>query len=208
MRFTTICVASLVLLAPAALAGSDAKSPLKLALQASDLPANLYTLGVKPRPLLQDPATTAILGVPGVRAADYAYSYPADPSHKGFLGSSPKEWRLEGTVFVAPSPVKARDLFRRGTVGPYRTGFFSDVPGVPKDHVNVSLPSYGQRQTAVFVRRFPTVGPQAILFVLKGSVVWQLRVQTVSRQWNPPRATVLAELKKYASKQKVRVGNG
>jgi hypothetical protein len=207
-RLITLVSLAAVVAASAALAANRAKNPLQLALQPSGLPANLYTgiLGKKPRPQLQDPADTEILGVAGVRAADYGYVYPADPSVKGTLGSSPKEWRLEGTVFVAPNPGKARDLFQLGK--PFGTGFFSDVPGAMKDHETISLPSYGQAQTAAFVHPFPTVGPQAILFVLKGSVVWQLRLQTVSLKWKPAKTQVLAELKKYALKQKARVGSG
>jgi len=203
-RSIVLVIVAAAVMTAGALAGTAAKNPLKLALQASDMPANLS--GFRPRPLLQDPATVAILGVPGVRAADYTYSWPADPKVND--PAAAEKWLLQGTVFVAPDPRRARDLFARGSrPGPaYGTGFFGDVPG--GNHAKVGLPSYGEKQTAVYVRRFRCCGPQAIVFVLKGAVVWQLRIAPVSLKWNVTKTQVLTELKKYALKQKARVGSG
>jgi hypothetical protein len=208
----TMCIRTLVLstltavtLCSTGLAAPAAKSPIKLALQASDMPANLHkSILAPPKPTAASAAELAPLGVKGLKGAHYKYTWPADPKATGFLGSSDKEWSLGGDVFVAPDPAGARKLFELGKRA--RVGFFADFPGSAQDHVKLKLPAYGEAQFGLFTAH--RAGAQAIVFVRKGSVVWQMRIQPVSAKWKVTQAQLVAELRRYALKQKARVGSG
>jgi hypothetical protein len=203
-RTIVLAVAVAMALAAGALAATAAKDPLKLALKASDMPANVYRNGgTPPHPNREDADDVAILGVKGTRAAEYGYLWPADPSDKGSFGTSNKVWTLEGAVYVAPNRAGARKLF---AYGKQSGGFFLESD--PQNPTLKGLPSYGDEQFAQELARKPAWGPLALVLVRKGAVVWQMRIRTDGRKWNPTKAQMLTQLKKYALKQKVRVGSG
>jgi hypothetical protein len=208
MRITKILglVLAAATLTTGAFAASGAADPLRLALQRADMPSNVNRQAPPfTSPARMNPAHLAPLGVRGLKGADYRYTWPAGGTvNVPFIGETEKEWALEGEVLVAPGVAGARQLFNLGKRA--RTGFFSDVPD-DRYIVNIALSSLGDQQLA-FVTTEPRQPTSAAVFVRKGAVVWQLRVSPTPKQWRPARSQVLAELRKYAAKQKLRVGRG
>jgi hypothetical protein len=186
-------------------AGATAKNPaLRLALQRKDMPANVEggPLGpVGPRETDQD--SLDVLGT-GLKGADYFYKWPAGGTvNAPGLGAIDKEWRVSGDVVVAPSVAAARKLFAGGKAA--QTGFFSDFP-TDEDATPLRLPSYGEEQLALLGK--DADGPEAMVFVRKGLVVWELRVGHSPSKWAVTKAQVVGLLETYAKKQKARVGAG
>ena len=65
----------------------------------------------------------------------------------------------------------------------------------------------GLRRRADRLFQSPKLGSLAQLLVRRNSVVWQLEIQR-GGLLVIPKPTLLAEVKKYATKQKARVGRG
>ena len=174
---------------------------LKLALQRTDMPATTKK-SVSAYPELVDPLTLRRFGA--MEAAHYIYTWPAGETLKTPIGPIDKEWVLEGEVFRAPDESGAKRLFALGKAA--GTGHFSyeDFPGEPK---NLNLPAYGDEQIGR-VATHPGTGLGVMVFVRKGTVVWQMRVATSPLQFQATEAQMLAVLEIYAAKQKARVGAG
>src|SRR5262249_38876483 len=132
----------------------------------------------------------------GLKGADYSYTWPA-------VGSSlEKQWHLTGEVFVAPNVGAATKLFADGKAAGH--GFFADFG---TEHAKpLPLPSYGDQQLALIAP--DAGGPQAMVFVRRGAVVWELRIGHSSPSWKVTQAQVVEMLKTYATEQKKRVGAG
>jgi hypothetical protein len=197
----TIVLAALAGALIATAATASAANPLVLALQHADMPSTVENhLAGPAKPEKEDPANLRFIGT-GLKGADYSYEWPAGGTVKvAELGPAPKQWHVYGEVFVAPSVAAATKLFADGKAA--QTGFFSDFP---TDHVaDLTLPHYGDEQFALVGP--DGGGPQAMVFVRKGSVVWELRVSHNPAQWTVTKAPVVALLKTYAAKQKARVG--
>jgi hypothetical protein len=206
MRYTRMLAAVLAAatVTTAALAATAIRDPLRLALQRADMPANTRQAPPDaPSPARMNPAHLTPLGVRGLKGASYAYKWPAGGTVATPLGPWDKEWYLSGDVFAAPDLAGARKLFDLGKRA--RTGFFSDFPDEPTT-VRVTLPAYGDQQFALYSAHRAGLG--AMVFVRKGTVVWQLRIAPIPRQFRPTKAQVLAVLRTYAAKQKTRVGAG
>jgi hypothetical protein len=171
--------------------------PLRLALQKTDVAANTYGSG----PKRISASALAPLGVRGLKGADWHYLIPAGGQVDTAAGPLPKEWAVNGDVFVAPTVAAARELFRRGKRA--QTGFFSDVAGTPR---YMTMRSYGDEQLAFTTIELGNV--HAYVFVRRGAVVWQLRASGSPPKWRAPRAQVLAQLTQHAAKLKRRVGRG
>jgi hypothetical protein len=201
----TVVLAALAA-ASLALTMSAASAPrpiLKLALQRADVPATAKKAPLwspSPRPIAAD--ALAPLGVRGLQGADYAYTLPAGGSLSTPIGRVDKEWHLTGDVYRAPNQAGAKRLFALGKAA--GSGFFADFAGQPNDLGG--LPSYGDEQ----IGRISTDsdGVHVMVFVRKGAIVWEMRVEPIPRQFRATKTQVTAVLKAYAPKQKARAGNG
>jgi hypothetical protein len=184
MRLRTIFVvaAAVATLCGSALAASAAQSPLTLVLGKSEFPAGArYHSGLMPGSFSQ-----------GLRA----------------LGVSAQGAYVSVQIATGTAKYRGVDSFvvTTGSAGQARTAFkaFKQELAIG-DTSPLRLPSYGDEQLALL--QAPKLGLGASLLVRKNRVVWQLELgggglQVMSR------ATLLAELQKYARKQKTRVGAG
>ena len=170
-----------VILAGAALAAEAARDPLRLVLQRVDMPAGAkWTNGRMPASFARGLAAQGLRG----RAAFHSTQIP--------LGTA-RYKAVDGLVVVVADAAQGRRAFRL---------FREDL--APRAQDTVRLPSYGDQQLATVTTR-PTV--KAEVLVRKGAVVWQLEVATGGTAVMT-RAQALGELKKYATKQKRRIGRG
>ena len=189
------------ILCPTVVVGGAAEPILKLALQHADMPATTKK-SIFTYPELVDPGSLGPFGVRGLEAAHYIYTWPAGETIKSPIGSIDKEWVVEGEVFRAPDESGAKRLFALGKAA--RIGHFSyeSFPGEPR---NLNLPAYGDEQIACTATH-PSTGPGVMVFVRKGTVVWQMRVATSPLQFQATEAQMIAVLEKYAARQKALVG--
>jgi hypothetical protein len=122
------------------------------------------------------------------------------------------DFRVAGREEVLTSEVAVSRASKGGRSG-YRLmlAMYTSSPGVSP----LKLPAYGSEQRAIYQ---PAEG-RAVLVVRKNAVVWHLAVESCGAMSpvgclggrTPPkltRAQALAELEKYARKQKARIGNG
>jgi hypothetical protein len=192
-RVIPITLASALAVTAIAVAASVARDPARLALQRADAPRNVdLSPGVDP----VDPEAIADLDVPGLKAADYSYAWPA--------GGAGRHWRIAGSVFVAPSRSGAQNLYLHATKLRYGLPFI-DLLYPPRDQAQLRLPSYGDEQLGLAGYGD---GAEATLYVRRGVVVWGLSVTHWPSAWKPTRAAVVAQLRLYARKQAARVGRG
>lgn len=175
-------VAAAAALGAAAPAATSAADPSRLLLGRADFPSTVkYTSGRVPATFTEG---FAALGVKAKGAYYFAQ----------LARGSTKYESVQGTVVATGSAAQARTLYaafksdlRRGTVSV------------------MSFPAHGDEQIALF--QSPKIGSKVQLLVRRNTVVWQLEVAgegllVLSK------ATLVAELKKYAAKQKRRVGAG
>jgi hypothetical protein len=200
-RVASLGLTALAALAAAALAAAAKLDPLSLALHRTDMPASVAKTLI-PSPSRMSASTVAILGVPGTTAAEYSYTWPAGGSVAvPALGATAKEWHLSGTVFVAPDKAGAQTLFAQGRAA--RHGFFSDFSTLGAS--KVSLPPLGNEQFGLLGT--DAGGSQAMAFVRRGRVVWQMRIGHSPPQWKVTKAQVLTQLHQYTAKQRTRIGS-
>jgi len=197
-----------VLIASAAVAGGwtafasgAARNPVRLALQRNDVPSTVQgTLLGPPAPHVIKADILRFIGT-GLRGADYSYTWPAGGRiNVPTLGATDKQWHLSGDVYVASSVAAAKTLFANGRAAQH--GFFSDFG--TDAATRLVLPRYGDEQFGLLGK--DAGGPQAMVFVRKGTVVWELRIGHSPPQWIVTRTQVLGQLKIYAAKEKARVG--
>jgi hypothetical protein len=172
-----------------------APSPTALVLRAGDFPRGTNTtVDIVPA------AALAPFGR-GIRGALWTASIPAGSVRTSY-GSQPKTWSVTGDIVVAPDRASAQRLFQRGKST--RAGFGSHATGP----ITSNLPRFGDEQLAFWMERTPNNGPEAGVFVRRGSVLWQVAVTGVPREWSTTRAQVVAQLERYARMQQRRVGAG
>lgn len=188
-KTSVLGLATALAVAATALAAPTAGAPLTLVLKRSDFPAGTRASS-RPMPAY----AVGALGR-GLKGASFSASVPAGG------GSTETAWLLTGDVIVAPDRAAARRLFQLGKSA--RIGLFSDVTGNP---ISLTLPAYGAEQLAFWTRSTSGRGVNVYVFVRKGVVVWQMNAAAIER--SASKAQVVAELRKYAVKQKRRVGNG
>jgi hypothetical protein len=188
---THIAVAAVAL----ALAGvAAAATPQTLSLRAADFPA-----GAKATP------APAISG-PNGKSYTVTFNFKAGG----------REEEVTALVWVAPSAGVAKRLY---------AGYVQQTQGFQGER-SLTLPRYGDAQAANWADYKPAGGggaerARSALVVLKGRVFWELTVEDCNGAGlspagcafgpTPPKikeATAVAELKKYAAKQRARVGNG
>ena len=185
LPLTKVAAAVATALAVTAVAVAAPKDPKTLVLRKADLPANA----------VKGPSATASPSTFGDREFTVYYNV-----------------RAAGREEVVTSDVAASGGAKRASAG-YRVmlATYTGFPGVSA----LKLPAYGDEQRAEYQ---PEPG-RGVLVVRKRNVVWQLVVEDCGPQSpagclggvTPPkltRAQALAELRKYAPKQKRRVSNG
>jgi hypothetical protein len=164
-------------------AAATAATPSELVLRKSDFPAAAkYNWGRMPANF------TRALGALGVRA-NAAYVSATIPA-----GGATRYQSVDGIVVTTASAAQARTAY---------AAFKDDLAAGSKTAVR--LPAYGDQQLALY--QSPRVGSKAEVLVRRNRVVWQLEVAgggllTLSKP------ALLAELRKYAAKQRARVGAG
>jgi hypothetical protein len=187
MRFATTAVALALAAAVTggALAAYAIKDPKSLALRKSDLPANASLAN-------ENTAPTSPLPTGGTGKGYMA-------GYKFRNGSRDEEVVI--TVIATGAAGQARSLFAALKKEVLKTG---------KNDTTARLPKYGdlQLRATQYDGRGPNVWATELL-VRKNTVVWTLNVSSHPSTSKPfSKAQALAELKKYAAKQKLRAGNG
>jgi hypothetical protein len=180
----TALVAAAVLVG-GALAASAIKDPKSLALRKSDFPSN---------------ATLANENVGRTTAL------PTGGTGKGYMAgykfrNGSRDEEVVITVIATGAAGQARGLF---------AALKKEVLKKGKSDGTAKLPRYGDEQLRAtqYDGRGPNVWATELL-VRKNTVVWTLNVGAHPSTSKPfPKALALAELKKYAAKQKVRAGSG
>lgn len=161
----------------------SAADPSRLVLSRADFPASTkYTWARMPAAFARG---FAALGV----KANAAY-YSAELSRSG----STKYESVQGLVVTTGSAAQAKAAYR---------AIMAQIPRGSKSVLRLS--AYGDEQIALY--QSPKVGSKAELLVRRNSVVWQVQVSGEGLLVIP-KPKLLAELKKYAAKQKARVGTG
>jgi hypothetical protein len=171
-----------IAVAATAVAATTAGSPKTLVLQPADVPAG---------------ANRSISGLGGSLAKSFTVTF-------NFQTGS-REEVVTSNAAVSRTPGAAGTVYAR-TVAAYS--------GVGNEQA-LRLPAYGDEQHA----RFILPAARAELIVRKNTVVWMLSVENCGVYSHtgcffgrtPPKLTAaqaMAELKKYALKQKARVGSG
>jgi len=185
----------------------DAAEPIpQLALQPGDMPATAASLS----PRVADPEMLEAFAASGVRAvqgAHYGYTWPIDGTTKTSGDSIPKAWTVTGEVYRAPDESGAKRLFAlsKRPLDKDRLGIgFASYGSFGRTIKNLDLPPYGDEQ---FARGStdPTDELAVMVFVRKGTVVWQVLVSP-SLTFKPTEAQMVEVLETYAAKQKARVG--
>jgi hypothetical protein len=189
LKATMVMLTASAAFASTALAASAGKDPTQLILRKADMPAGAsYDSSTVDDTKLHDQ-----LVAEGVQAEVANYLGATYSKTKGFL-------QISGVVYATGSATQAQRtyaLFKK-----QRDAFWK------RSAKKLSrIPVYGTQQ---FARHSPA-GAEGIrimeLIVRKNTVVWLLNVK-LERRPPLPKATLLAELKKYALKQKRRIGSG
>jgi hypothetical protein len=167
-----------------ALAASAAQDPQSLALRRSDFPANAQRMGGK---AIEPKKLSALFG--GARGTAYGTTYQ-------FPSGQKREFVFD-IVVVCASPAQAR-------------GTFAALVKVQHPGTAVRLPSFGDKQVAVVTGDARNEEAGGWIVVRKSSIVWELDIDTdpLAKDFGFSKAQVLAELRKYAAKQKLRVREG
>lgn len=192
MKLAAAAVALLVLcIASTAAAGPAVKDPSAMILRQADLPGATYEAEADLDDYLRKPLQVA--GLSGKAAQYYAVSFS---QQKGSL-------KVSGVVLTVSSQAQARKVF---TITKKARDAFLRSAGL-RDWTTVSVPSYGNQQRA----RVNPPGNEGIanaeLIVRKNTTVWLLYV-SLERRPKPPVSELVADLKRFAAKQKQRVGAG
>jgi hypothetical protein len=185
LGIVTLTIVAAVVLVGGALAAPSLKDPKSLALRKPDFPAS---------------ATLANKNV------GKTSPLPSGGTGKGYLAgytfkNGTRDEEVVITVIATGSAAQARGLF---------AGLRKEVLKKRKSDTSARLPKYGDEQLRVtqYDGRGPNVWATELL-VRKNTVVWTLNVGAHPSTSKPfPKAQALAELKKYAAKQKRRAGTG
>jgi hypothetical protein len=187
IRSVSVAAVLLAVAAPVALAGASAKDPKALVLRQSDFPRGTRVGNA--------------FGVNGPLVSQYAVGFEIRP------GDIQREEDVSVQLWVAKDVAGAKNLYRQ-TIGA-NTGLEGEA--------TLKLPGYGDEQFADYLPN-PS-RPHGQLIVRRNRVVWYLTVENctplsfscygTSRTEKPiGQAKAAAELKRYATKQKARIGKG
>lgn len=191
LRFATVVAAALAVLATAASATTAVKDPSRMILRQADIASNAtYEADDDLDTYLQTPLKAA--GLSGLVATYYGAKFS---QQKGFV-------KVSGIVLTVASPAEARRVFAITKQARDRL-----VRRAASEWTTVSLPSYGDQQRAMIDPPGNEGIAVAELIVRKRTAVWLLHV-TLERRPKPPVSEIVADLKRFAAKQKQRVGSG
>jgi hypothetical protein len=190
LKALALVVVIVVCSAVSGAAQSAARDPSVLILRKADIGATEYEPGDDLDDYLRQPLKAA--GLSG-RVATYYGSKFSDA--KGFV-------QVSGVVLTVGSASDARRVYaitaqardrmlRRSASGWTRTSF----------------PSYGDQQRALFDPPGDEGIGHAELIVRRKTTVWLLYV-TIERRPKPPVSELVADLERFATKQKQRIGSG
>jgi hypothetical protein len=171
-------------------AAAAIKDPRVMILRQADIRASQYEAGDDLDQYLRTPLKAA--GLSGRVATYYGTSFS---KQKGFL-------QVSGIVLTVASPSDARRVF---TITKRARDRFAGR--IPSDWRAASLPSYGDQQRALIDPPGNEGIAHAELIVRKRTAVWLLYV-TLERRPKPPVSELVADLKRFATKQKACVGTG
>jgi hypothetical protein len=195
MRFRAVALALVTAAAvcTGALAATAPKDPTTLILRKADFAAGAnYDSNDN-----DDRGIDNALDARGLDVEAASYLGATYSRTKGFL-------QVSGAVWTPANVAEAKKVF--AIVKKERGALFRRI-GSMKQTVAVR-PSYGNQQFA----RYDPAGGEGIasmeLLVRRNSVVWLLYVNVERRPNIPKKAEVVAQLRKYAAKQKRRVGAG
>jgi hypothetical protein len=199
IRWTMLAAVAALVITTAAGARTAAPSdPKQIVLQASDFPA-----GTRPG---------SSYGVPGADAKSYTAAFSIKP------GDMRREEDVGIELWVAKDTATAKQIYQQQLATYTSKGpQIGDFKKAFKGESILKLPSYGDEQFADYLPI--ATRPHGQLIVRKNRVVWYLTVENctplsiscygTSRTEAPiGKAKAIAELKKYGSKQKGRVGGG
>jgi hypothetical protein len=197
-RWTLLAATAALVAATAAGASTRASDPRLMILRASDFPA-----GTRPG---------SAYGVPGADAKSYTAAFSIKP------GDMRREEDVGIELWVAKDTATAKQLYQQQLATYTSKGpQIGDFKKAFKGESILKLPSYGDEQFADYLPN--PQRPHGQLIVRKNRVVWYLTVENctplsiscygTSRTEAPIGKTkAVAELEKYGSKQKARVGAG
>ena len=175
--------------------------------------------GALAAPVAKDPSSLILRKSDFARGADYDASSGDDIGIGDKLSAASIEWdaasylgatyskkkgflQVSGAVFTTGSAARAKKGFT--IAKKVRDTFWKSIGSSAKP---IPVPSFGDQQFA----RYDPPGGEGIgtieLLVRRNTVVWLLHI-TLERRPAAPKAELLADLKKFASKQKARVGAG
>lgn len=186
-------IAGALVVTATSLAALTAKNPATMILRQTDIgKVEAYEVDDRVEHYIRDPLDAA--------AVDYEES-----TYTG-LGYSETRGALQvsGWVIATPNAAQARKAFTAAQKG---LESWRRMIGTPR-LTPLSLPSYGNQQKAGLDEIDPGTGiGYGTLLVRKNSVVWFLHV---AHERRPPRsrAELIADLRRFASKQARRVGAG
>jgi hypothetical protein len=190
-RVLFLTIATALTLVGIAFAGSALKNPTTLILRKADMPRGAqYEATAGDDTGLQD-----ALEAKGIDAEAASYLGASFSKAKGF-------WQISGAVFATASPGKAKQAYT--VITKERTAWWRRLRSPLK---KITPTMYGDQQTA----GYDPPGGEGIalteLIVRRNTVVWVLWVKS-ERRPAIPNAEFFAEFRKYALKQKTRVGRG
>lgn len=185
-----VACALVVVMATAASAATAVKDPARMILRQADVPGGQYEADDDLDDYLERPLQAA--GLSG-RVATYYSAMFSKP--KGFV-------QVSGIVLTVATAADAWKVFAITKQARDRL-----VRRIAGDWTSVSLPGYGDQQRALLDPPGDEGIGHAELAVRKHTVVWLLYV-TLERRPKPPVSELVADLKRFATKQKLRVGAG
>jgi len=192
-RFALAALASIVagVTVTSALAAAAVEDPSRMILRKADFARGAtYEADDHLDEYLRTPLKAA--GLSGRVATYYGTTYT---KQKGFL-------QVSGIVLTVASSAESRRVF---TITKQARDRFGKRVG--SEWRAVSVPSYGDQQRAVIDPPGNEGIAHAELIVRKRTAVWVLYV-TLERRPKPPVSELVADLKRFATKQQGRVGAG
>lgn len=187
---TAVAGALVVVMATAATAVTAVKDPSTMILRQVDVGGGGYEADDQLDDYLKSPLQAA--GLSGRVATYYATTFSES---KGFV-------QVSGIVLTVASPAEARRVFAITKQARDRFG-----KRIGSDWTPLSLPSFGDQQRALIDPPGNEGIAHAELIVRRNTTVW-LMYLTLERRPKPPVAELVADLKRFATKQKTRVGGG
>jgi hypothetical protein len=192
MRHAAALLAVIVVgVAVAAAAAAALRDPSAMILRQADIASNAtYEADDDLDEYLKTPLKAA--GLSGLVATYFGAKFS---EQKGSV-------KVSGIVLTVASPAEARKVFAITNRARDRI-----TRRVASQWTTVSLPSYGDQQRALIDPPGEEGIAIAELVVRKRTTVWFLHL-TLERRPKPPVAELVADLKRFATKQKQRVGTG